>query len=81
MTRTHKIDELVRKLYHCSDDDLNRELEEAMAEAEAGRVPKEYLISAPGEFDRLWGKIEAQEKEKRLRRKKSGNKRNKRQGS
>lgn len=72
MARTHRIDELLRKLYRCSDDDLRKELEEAKADAEAGRVPKEYLTPPPDDFDLLWAKIEAQEKEKRSRRKKTG---------
>ena len=61
MARKHRIDELLRKLYHCSDDDLLRELKQAEADIAAGKcqVPE----PDPGDFDRLWVKIEAQQEQ------------------
>ena len=61
MARKHHIDELLRKRYHCSDDDLIRELEQAEADIAAGKcqVPE----PDPGDFDRLWAKIEAQQEQ------------------
>ena len=62
MARKHRIDELLRKLYHCSDDDLIRELEQAEADIAAGKcqVPE----PDPGDFDRLWAKLVEQEEQR-----------------
>ena len=67
MARKHKIDELVRKLYHCSDADLIQEFEQAQADIAAGRcqVPE----TAPGDFDRLWAKLVEQEEQREKARK------------
>ena len=62
MARKHPIDELIRKLYHCSDADLLQEFEQAQADIAAGRcqVPE----PAPGDFDRFWAKLVKQEKQR-----------------
>ena len=56
MARKHPIDELIRKLYHCSDADLLQEFEQAQADI----VPE----PAPGDFDRFWAKLVKQEKQR-----------------
>ena len=50
---THPIDELLRRIYGVSDDDILREIEAAEAEvlAEGGPDPD------PEGFERLWNKI------------------------
>lgn len=62
MARKHPIDELIRKLYHCSDADLLQEFEQAQADIAADRcqVPE----PAPGDFARLWAKLVEQEEQR-----------------